>query len=156
MKSNGHYDMVNNTSYITISPNPNTLKAVMTLDTNYQVDFTQANTLRSILGFNSQVYGAGEHESEQIVDILKVNSILVSLDIVENSYVDGKLQPSIFSFFPNVAPGYKIVEKPVNVVYSKIIKNSINSIEFKITDQDGELINFRGERISIRLHIREI
>ena len=40
MKQNGHFDMATNTPYISISANASTLKTVMTIANNYQVDFT--------------------------------------------------------------------------------------------------------------------
>ena len=58
-------------------------------------------------------------------------------------------------FFPDVGPGYKIIEKPVNLIYLPITLNNISQMETKLTDQDGNLINLRGEELSIRFHIRE-
>ena len=33
--------------------------------------------------------------------------------------------------------------------------NTISSMETKLIDQNGKLINLRGEELSIRFHIRE-
>src|SRR6218665_2684621 len=49
---------------ISIQPNNNTLKSVLDIDHNYKVDFTTANSIRTVLGFNSQIYSAGYNESE--------------------------------------------------------------------------------------------
>jgi len=56
------------------------------------------------------------HESESVVNILSINSILVNVDIIGGSYVNGKTQNTIYSFFPDISPGFKIVEKPSNLV----------------------------------------
>ena len=108
MKSNGHWDDANEEFYVSILANPNTMKAILTIENNYQVHFRSANSLRKLLGFNPKIYTASQ-ESERVVDILSVNTILVNLDIISGSYVNGVARPTIYSFFPNVfvthAPG---------------------------------------------------
>ena len=47
-----------------------------------------------------------------MVNILTINSILVNIDIICGSYVNGSTQPTIYSFFPDVSSGYKIIENP--------------------------------------------
>ena len=45
------------------------------------VDFAIDNSLRTVLGFNAKKYSnVGSYESENIVNILNVNSILVDCD----------------------------------------------------------------------------
>ena len=156
MRQNGHYDDVNDDYYITISANPNTLRSILTLENGYQVDFRIPSSLNTVLGFNSQIYSDGYTESEQVVNILSINSILVNIDIISGSYVNGAPQPTIYAFFPDVSPGYKIVENPVNLVYLPIITDTISSLETRLTDQDGNLLNLRGEVLTIRFHIKEI
>ena len=51
----------------------------------------------------------GFHESENVVNILSINSILVNIDIISGSYVNGTTKNTIYSFFPKVSPGYKII-----------------------------------------------
>ena len=56
------------------------------------VDFDIDNSLRTVLGFEAKKYTkVGTYESENIVNILNVNSILVHCDIIEGSRVNGKL-----------------------------------------------------------------
>lgn len=50
--------------------------------------------------------------------------------------------------------GYKIVEVPANVIYLPVNAKRLSSITLKITDQEGNLVNFRGETITIRLHLK--
>ena len=155
MQENGHYDTAAEKYYITLEPNNNTLKSVLDIEPNYRVDFTTANSIRSVLGFNAQVYAAGYNESENIVNIISVNSLRVTSDIIGASYSNGTTENIIFSFFPSVGPGYKIIEVPVNLVYLPITVNTISSMETRLVDQNGKLINLRGEELSIRFHIRE-
>ena len=95
---------------IEISANTNTLKSEMFLKNNYEVDFTKDKSINSLLGFHSNLYTSGFHESANMVNILTINSILVNTDIISGSYVNGSTQPTIYSFFPEVYPGYKIFE----------------------------------------------
>ena len=155
MEKRTHYDEINEDYYINIAPNTNTLKSVLILEKGYQVDFNHQNSLAKVLGFTGAKYIEGFHESENVVDILRINSILVNIDIISGSYVNGTTKSTIYSFFPDVSPGYKIIESPVNLVYLPITLNTIDSLNVMITDQDYNLLNLRNEKLTIRFHIRE-
>jgi hypothetical protein len=154
MKANDHWDEANEEYYLSILANPNTMKAILNVENNYVVNFKSANSLRKLFGFNSKNYSASQ-ESERVVDILSINSILVNIDLISGSYVNGIAQPTIYSFFPNVSPGHKIVENPQNLIYLPVTLDVIHSIQITLADQDGNQINLRGENVTIRFHIRE-
>jgi len=61
--------------------------------------------------------------------------------VIGGSYMNGKTQNTIYSSFPNVSPGYKIIEKPRNLVYLPIILDKINTMETVVTDQDRRQLN---------------
>ena len=128
MRKNDHYDKANDNDNIEISANTNTLKSEMFLKSNYEVDFRKEKSIISLLGFRSNLYTSGFHESENMVNILTINSILVNIDIISDSYVNGFRQPTICSFFPDVSPGYKIIENPHNLLYLPITAETIHSI----------------------------
>ena len=151
MKRNGHNDHA-----IKIIANTNTLKSVMEISNDFIVDLRVRKSIASVLGFRNQVYKEGLHESESVVNILSINSILVNADIIGGSYVNGKTQNTIYSFFPNVSPGYKIVENQRNLVYLPVILDKISKMETVVTDQNGKQLNLRGENLTIRYHLREI
>ena len=109
-------------------------------------DFRRYNSINSFLGFHSKLYTSGFKEFENMVNILTINSILVKINIITGSYVNGSTQPTIYSFFPNVSPGYKIIENPQNLLYHPITSHTINSITIWLTDQNGNDINLRGEK----------
>ena len=155
MEKVGHYDEVNQESYINIAANSNTLKSILIIGKDYQVDFNQPNNLSKVLGFTGKKYIEGFHESEKPVNILSINSIFVNIDIIDGSYVNGKTKNTIYSFFPDVAPGFKIIESPVNLVYLPILPYTIQNLNLSITDQDENLLNLRGEKLTARFHIRE-
>lgn len=150
MRNNGHVDS------ITLQPNYNTLKSVLIVSNNYKVDFRTPNSIRTVLGFNAGVYSSGYNESENIINIMNISSLRITSDVISSSYNNGSTDNVIYSFFPNVGPGYKIIEVPVNLVYLPITMYTIAAMETKMVDQNGKLINLRGEELSIRFHIREV
>ena len=128
MRKNDHYDKANDMDNIEISANTNTLKSEMFLKNNYVVDFRKDKSINSLLGYDSNLHASGFHESENIVNILTINIILVNIDIISGSYVNGSTQPTIYSFFPDVSPGYKIIENSHNLLYLPIISDTLHSI----------------------------
>lgn len=119
------------------------------------VHFDRANSIGSILGFTKRKLVAGlKHESDIPVNILKVNSVRIECNITSNSYINSERSHTIHEFYPNVAPGYKIIELPNTIIYLPVTVPSIDNITIKIVDQNGDLVNFRGENISIRLHLK--
>lgn len=155
MKVNGHYDSVNDVSYINLTGDTNTLKAIMEIENGYVVDFRPNNSLREMLGFESQLYSDEFNQSTNPVDIMRVNTWLIKADIISGSYLNGKKENVLYSFYPNVSPGYKVVERAVNLSFLRINQSTISSMRIKITDQDGKLLDLRGEKTTIRLHIKE-
>ena len=119
MRKNYHYDKANDKGNIEKSANINTIWNVF-LKNNYEVDFRKGKSINSLLGFDSNLYTSGFHESENMVNILTIKSILVNIDIISGSYVNGSTQPTIYSFFPDVSPGYKIIENLHNLLYLPI------------------------------------
>ena len=155
MEKRGHYDQVNEDYFIDISANSNTLKSVLILEKDFQVDFNHQISLAKVLGFTGAKYTEGFHESENVVNILSINSILVNIDIIAGSYVNGTTKNTIYSFFPKVSPGYKIIESPINLVFLPITLDTIDKLELSVTDQDDHLLNLKNEKLTVRFHIRE-
>ena len=97
------------------------------LKDNCLVDFRQYNSINSLQRFNNNLDTPEFHESENMVNTLTMNSILVNIHIISGCYVNGSILPTIYSF-PNVSPGHKIIENPHNLLYLPIIADTINSI----------------------------
>ena len=83
MINNDDYDKENNLFYINILPNISKLTSIINI-TNplYQVDFRSLNTIGKLLGFNPLILSQEYNESQNIVNIMNVNSILVNADII--------------------------------------------------------------------------
>ena len=157
MKENGDWDVINNSYYVSISANTSTLKSIIDVtNADYKIDFTISNSVRTILRFDSVILAQGHHISDSKVNIIDFNSIFVNCDCINGSYVNGISSPVLYSFGPKVSPGYRIVESPVNLVYLPINRKTLSEFNIWITDQDGSPIDFRGENITCRFHIRNI
>ena len=139
---------------ICIFGDPAMLKSVLVLGKTAAVDFATENSLASILGFTKKVYNEGRHLSEHIVNILRVNSIIVNCDIVALSRKNGIASPIIYNFFPNVSPGQKIVNRPRNLIYLPIILNEISEMNVWLSDQSGERLDIREEELTITFHMK--
>ena len=156
MRKNNHYDKISDKNNIEISANTNSLRSEILLKNNYEVDFRKDNSIISLLGFHSNLNKSRFHESENMLNILTINSILVNIDIISGIYVNGSTQPTIYSFFPDVSPGYKIIENTHNLLYLPTTSDTIHSISIWLTDENANEINLRGENLSMRVHLREI
>ena len=138
-----------------LSPNTSTLQSILTLK-NIWINFGDGDkgSLRSVLGFDEKIYKDGTHESEHIVNILRVNSIIVHCDVITLSRKNGIASPIIYSFFPNVSPGQKIVDRPKNLIYLPLTLSVISQMTVWLTDQKDEALDIRGEELTITFHIK--
>ena len=139
-----------------ISANKNTLKCILTVqDESTYVDFDIKNSLRTVLGFDAKIYKRGRYESENLVNILSVNSILVHCDVIGASRVNGVEAPVIYNFFPDVSPGEKIVSQPQHLIYMPLTMNIISRMTCWVTDQNGKELDLRGEELTLTFHVRK-
>lgn len=133
----------------------NTLKSI--IKCNRKIDFNIQNSIASLFGFDKKIlYEKNKiYESDNIVNIFKVNTIRIECDLIKGSYINSKAAYTIHEFIPKVSSGYKIVEIPNNIIYLPIAARTIPIINIKILDQDDNLVNFRGETITVRLHVKK-
>ena len=116
------------------------------LDVKCQVNFDEDYSLCTVLGFDRKVYNAGRHESEHIVNILSVNSILVHCDVIESSSLNGIEAPVINTFFPDAAPR--------NLIYIPLTMNVISRMTCWVTDQDGKELDLQDEELTLTFHLK--
>lgn len=135
-------------------PNNNTLRTH--IKTTAPITFKKG-TIGKILGFeNSELVANKEHISDYPAEIIRINSLNIDCSIAEGSYLNETPVHIIHQFFPSVAPGFKIIESPQHIIYFPVTVKVIDKIILKIIDQDGELINFRGETVTVRLHLKRL
>ena len=61
---------------------------------------------------------------------------------------------TLHEFALDVPPGYKLDVIPRNLIYLPVNIKEISCRIIWILDQNGRLINFRWEEITLRLHLR--
>lgn len=148
---------------ISIEKNEKTLKCEIRCTQYCVIDFEAENSIGSLLGFNRRkiIVNADTYRynepiiSDNVVDIHKVNVLRIECSIATGSYLNDKSSHSIHEFYPEVAPGYKIVEVPRHLIYLPVVGRTISELNIKVLNQDDELIDFRGERVTIRIHIKK-
>lgn len=141
---------------ITIEANNNTMQVKIN-SSKEAIHFNEENTIGKLLGFNSKVLAPNKnHYSDLPVNIFKVNILRIESSIAVNTYMNNSKAHTLHEFPINVPPGYKIVEIPKNLIYLPVNSNEISSLTLRAVDQNGDLINFRGEEITVRIHLRPI
>lgn len=120
-------------------------------------------TVLNVLGFRKEVNAVRSFKarvgqwSDDIVKITNIDLIRIECDIVSGSYINGKHCHTIHQFSNcKVRPGYKFIEVPQHIIYLPIKeRQQLRTIQISIVNQDGDLIDFRGEQISCRIHIKQ-
>lgn len=141
---------------VTLKANINTLNCE--IQAAEKIHFDRERSVGTLLGYNktrSALAPGVIHLSDTPVNIMAVNIIRIECNIVSSSYLNSKPSHTLHEFALDVGPGYKIVEVPKNVIYLPVNVKQISSITLRLIDQDDNLINFRGETITIRLHLKQ-
>lgn len=139
---------------ISIYVNTNTLKCTVKCSTT--VYFNIDRSIGSLLGYGRLILLPDlDTESDSAVKINSVNVIKIECNITSGAYANDNPTHTLHEFYPTVAIGYKIVEIPRTVIYLPVITRSIHNLTVRIVDQDNKLLNFRGETISLRVHIKK-
>jgi hypothetical protein len=112
-----------------------------------RVDFTIANSCKSVMGFNSIVApvsyttGAYSQYGDVTAQFNTIDYFLIHSDIVSGGIpVSGKSTSVISRVLINSAPGTQIIhepQNPVNIPSNNLAGRSINSLHFWLTLQDG-------------------
>lgn len=148
-------DELNNVD-ITFTLTVNEFTQKCTIKCSEEIHFNRVQSIHRLFGYDITVIQAyHETTAKYPVSITSLNNIVIECDIVSGSYTNGKPGHSIHEFAPTVAPGFKIIEVPKHVIYLPINRSTIQSIEIRIKDQDGHLIDFQNEKITCRIHIKK-
>lgn len=148
---------------ITFTPDAATQKVEMRINyDDVSVDFTQVDTPRLILGFDSLVYGTYptapiEILAPNIAEFNQINYFLIHSDLVNKGIrFNNRYNQTISQVLIDVAPGSQIIHKPFNPAKSNAMELAgakRNNMRFYITDDKQRTVNTNGEYWTARIVI---
>lgn len=133
-----------------------------------QVDFTQADTFRDLLGLDAQLIpnggpsGAGGFNilGDNIANLNTISYFLLHSDLVsEGIRVNNTYSQTIAQILIDVKPGSQIISREFNPPKSdgsNLIGSITDKIKFWLTDQDNNLVNTNGDDYGCRVVIKYI
>jgi len=153
-----------NPSLISLTPDDATQK--VEIQANYagvSIDFTQAQTFRIILGFNSSLVGPSIIAPEifiapNVAQFNSVNYFLIHSDISGKGIrFNNNYNQTIAQVLIDVAPGSQIVSKPFNPARTsaeELNGSRRTNIRMWLTDDLNRPVNTNGETWSARIVIK--
>ena len=152
----GHYTQENYP--YKIKPNFSSLGSFVEISPQGSIiSFVFDDSIGSLLGFNETILWESYNLSPNPVDILLFD-IFIETDIARGLIVKGKRSGIIHNFAMDVSPGYKYIERFRGGVqwYMMESKDVISSINFRLKNENGNLVSFNGQSVSFRLSIKEV
>lgn len=95
------------------------------------------------------------HESDAPVDIIRVYTVRMRCNIAQGSYKNRENDYTLHSFYPSVEPGFKVVETAKIAICLPVNVQQVDNTR-TIVDQDGDTVDFRGETVTVRLHLKRL
>jgi hypothetical protein len=122
--------------FFELKSDPSTLKC--TILCSNDVVFNVNNSTAPLLGFNktTRLLANIKHESDDLVNIIRINCINVVCNLAIGSFENGKQSHTIHEFYPAVAPGFKIIEVPKYCVLYRLGTNTVDNVRVTLRDQD--------------------
>jgi hypothetical protein len=129
---------------------------------NMSIDFTQLNTLRTVLGFNSQILQNLLNVPQNFISpntalFSVIDSFYINTDIISTGLrVNTRYSSAIARVPINVAVGFQILYNPINpTLIPAADLRGINKSSFSIwiTDQNFNPVDLTGYPIAVQLRI---
>ena len=114
------------------------------------------NSELNLLAFTKTRYTEGTHKSEKPHMITTTDKVHLKCDCVDGSIVNGIGEQMLFSFNLSALPGYKIIKEPDIILYKKINKTRLDSIQFFLEDSSHNPVDFNGETSTFTIQIIKI
>ena len=143
----------------TIKPNFSTLGSIIEIKPQGPIiGFVFEDSIGNLLGFGETILWDEYNLSPNPVDILSFDNIFIECDIALGMIFKGKRTGIIHNFTMDVDPGYKYIEKFRGGVqwYMMETKDFISSINFKLKNENNQLVSFNGQSVTFRLSIKEV
>ena len=137
---------------INIEADTMSMKSVLT--TSNPIYFN--SKLNELLGFTMEYYIQGTHVSEKPGMITTTDKVHLKCDCVDGSIVNGIREQILFSFNLSSHTGSKIIKEPNIILYKKINKTSLDSIQFFLEDSNHNPVNFSGKTLTFTIQIVKI
>lgn len=150
----------------TISINPDDAIQKIDIRLNYlgsSIDFTQPDTFRDILGFNSQILGPTivapqSFIADNTAAFNTINYFLIKSDLISKGIrFNNEYNQTIAQVLIDVAPGSQIVSKPFNParsVANELAGSTRTNLRMYLTDDVGNPVNTAGESWTARIVIK--
>ena len=112
--------------------------------------------LNELLGFTMENYIQGTHIPEKPIMITTTDKVHLKCDCVDGSIVNGIGEQILFSFHLSAPPGYKFIKEPNIILYKKINKSRLDSIQFFLEDTNHNPVHFNSETLTFTIQIIKI
>ena len=128
-----------------------------------QVDFTQADTFRVILGFPSVVVGPNavapqNYLAASVAQFNQINYFLIHSDLISRGIrFNNTYNQTISQVLIDVSPGSQITSRPFNpakVDANEMVGQRRTRLRFWLTDDQDRQVNTNGEIFSCRVVIK--
>ena len=142
-----------------IHPNFSTLGSIVEISNQESaISFRPDDSVGSLLGFNKRTIYEEYNLSDNPVDIISFDNIFIECDIAQGMIFRGKRYGIIFNFVMDVDTGYRYIHKFHGGVqwYMLNTNDFISSINFKLKNENGDLVSFNGQSVTFRLSIKEV
>ena len=153
----GHYSAVEYP--ITKELNFSTLSSIIEINQEGAavIGFLFDDSIGTLLGFNETNLYKEYNLSPNPVELISFDNIFIETDIAQGMIFKGRRSDIIHNFTMTVSPAYKFIEKFRGglswfMLYNKDV---ISNINFKLKNENGDLVSFNGQSITFRLSNKE-
>tara|TARA_R110002126_G_scaffold196571_2_gene344494 strand:- start:2589 stop:3446 length:858 start_codon:yes stop_codon:yes gene_type:complete len=128
-----------------------------------EIDFTQGNTPRTILGFDSQILGPYASApiivlADNVANFNTVNSLLLHSDLISKGIrFNDDYNQTISQVLIDVPPGSQIVSQqfnPAKIEASDLVGGKRGNFRVWLTDDANQAVNTNSEFFTLRIVIR--
>ena len=122
------------------------------------IGFVFEDSIGSLVGFDEITLWKEYNLSSNPVDIISFDNIFIETDIAQGMIFKGKRSGIIHKITVDVDPDYKFIEKFKGNIqwYMMESEDIISSINFRLKNENGNLVSFNGQSITFRLPIKKI
>lgn len=147
------------TGGIVITPNYNTNRTEITIDNStdtFTIDLSAANNLANFFGF-PEANVTGSSTGTTLANVNRdTENLNVETDLIKGSIKDGRFSRIIHSFQPAGPTNSSLQIYPLHQTWHQIDKKLIDRVNFKITDNNGEIVDFQGEDLTLQIILEAI